>query len=220
MWRAFAQRGMGDDASATGGDDVDPTPGFSSPREQNVAVSFDAPAGGKIYVGRFEARVTPIADTVGDTALTNVATLVPGTYEVLYVSPTHGFRRIPLTLGRTTTTKTVTINLDRNIAASVLGASVISATDGSMNADDLIDGTENTNWGAVTADPVDTSHPAVAVDLVGGVRTVRTVGVSALLRPESEEDPDAVSRFTALRKFRLEACVTNCGSADAVWAPF
>ncbi len=49
---------------------------------------------------------------------------------------------------------------------------------------------------------------------------MRTVGVSALLRPESEEDPDAVSRFTALRKFRLEACVTNCGSADAVWAPF
>jgi extracellular elastinolytic metalloproteinase len=220
MWRAFAQRGMGDDASATSGDDVDPTPGFSSPREQNVAVSFDAPAGGKIYVGRFEARVTPIADTVGDTALTNVARMVPGTYEVLYVSPTHGFRRIPLTLGRTTTTKTVTINLDRNIAASVLGASVISATDGSMNADDLIDGTENTNWGAVTADPVDTSHPAVAVDLVGGVRTVRTVGVSALLRPESDEDPDAVSRFTALRKFRLEACLTNCGSADAVWAPF
>ncbi len=63
MWRAFAQRGMGDDASATSGDDVDPTPGFSSPREQNVAVTFDAPAGGKIYVGRFEARVTPIADT-------------------------------------------------------------------------------------------------------------------------------------------------------------
>ena len=220
MWRAFAQRGMGADASAADGDDVDPTPGFSSPREQNVDVTFDAPAGGKIYIGRFEARVTPIADTIPASDLTNVATLVPGTYDVLYVSPTRGFQRVPMTLSRTATTETVTINPGKNIASSEIGASVISASEGSLNSEDLIDGTENTNWGAVTADPVDTSHPAIAIDLVGDVRTVRTVGVSALLRPESDDDPDAVSRFSALRKFRLEACVTACDDADAVWQPF
>ncbi|KAA1428748.1 M36 family metallopeptidase [Nocardioides antri] len=220
MWRAFAQRGMGANASATDGDDVDPVPGFASPKEPEVTVTFDAPAGGKVYIGRFEARVTPIADTIARTARANVVRMVPGRYEVLFVSPTRGFRRIPLNLARTTTRKTVTIKLGRNLASSDLGASVISATDGSVNTEDLIDGTERTNWGAVTDGPVDASHPSIAVDLVGGVQTVRTVGVSALLRPESEEDPNAVSRFTALRQFRLERCTSACRTSGAVWKRF
>ena len=42
--------------------------------------------------------------------------------------------------------------------------------DGSLNPEALIDGTEATNWGGVTAAQVDESHPSVAVDLVGDVR--------------------------------------------------
>ena len=38
-------------------------------------------AKGKVYIGDFEARVTPIADTDSATALSNKATLAPGTYQ-------------------------------------------------------------------------------------------------------------------------------------------
>jgi hypothetical protein len=53
------------------------------------------------------------------------------------------------------------------------------------------------------------------------------VQVSAMLHPSSSsdpiplaQDPDAGSRFTALRQFALEACVKNCGSASARWKRF
>ena len=36
----------------------------------------------------------------------------------------------------------------------------------------------------------------------------------------AEPDPDSGSRFTALRKFALEACVTSCSSSKAVWKRF
>ena len=57
---------------------------------------------------------------------------------------------------------------------------MIDATEGSRNAESLIDGTEETNWGGVTTDNVDASHPSVAVDLAGGKHTVRRVQVSAM----------------------------------------
>ena len=72
------------------------------------------------------------------------------------------------------------------------------------------------------------AHPYVVVDLAGGVRTVRRVQVSAMLRPAPAEatdlplaaDPDSGSRFTALRRFALEACTSACGSANARWTRF
>jgi extracellular elastinolytic metalloproteinase len=68
---------------------------------------------------------------------------------------------------------------------------------------------------------VDDRSPFVAVDLAGRrTRTVSRVNVSALLRPADESDADAGSRFTALRRFALERCVSACGSADASWKRF
>ena len=116
-----------------------------------------------------------------------------------------------------------------NLATAAAGATVIGATDGSLNPEALIDGTEATNWGGVTAANVDESNPSVAVDLAGDVSTVKRVQVSAYLTPApasptdiplAQDDPDSGSRFTALRQFALEACTADCASAEATWTRF
>ena len=112
IWRAFAQRGMGQNAfmnpapavanrcAGTPVQDCDPVPDFSSPAEPNIEVTFniveksagDPPVNAKVYVGHYEGRTTPIADT--DPATTNsgivinndaVAHFVPGRYDFLVV---------------------------------------------------------------------------------------------------------------------------------------
>ena len=97
---------------------------------------------------------------------------------------------------------------------------MIGATAGSLNPEALIDGTEATNWGGVTERQRRRAKPSVAVDLAGGVHTVRRVQVSAMLTPAPADpnalplaaDPDSGSRFTALRQFALEACVSGCAA--------
>jgi hypothetical protein len=61
----------------------------------------------------------------------------------------------------------------------------------------------------------------VTVDLAGGAQQVRRIQVSAMLRPQITTDPDggAQSRFSALRQFRVLACmatgaVTCANAAD------
>jgi extracellular elastinolytic metalloproteinase len=229
MWRAFARRGMGAGASTPNADSGDTVPGFASPQERNGTLRFAAPGNGKVYVGHYEARATPVADTDPATAKGSKVRFVPGRYELLYVSKSRGASRFTVTV-KAGDHRTVTIPAPRNLAASANGASVIGRSDGSRNEDALIDGTEATNWGGVTAGNVDSSKPFVAVDLAGGVQTVRRVQVSAMLRPADADpnalpaltvaDPDAASRFTALRQFALEACTSSCSSPSARWTRF
>jgi extracellular elastinolytic metalloproteinase len=69
LWRGFAERGFGQFASTVDPADNDPVPDFSSPDENNANVTFKAvdatgaPVAAKVFVGDYEARVTPIADT-------------------------------------------------------------------------------------------------------------------------------------------------------------
>lgn len=228
LWKAFARRGMGVDASVTSGDDHEPVPGFAAPTG-NTAVTFETTGAARIYVGDYEARVTPVADTVAGTPLDDTASFTPGDYDLLAVSPDHGFTRFSLTIPAGGAPLTVPVADELNVASAAAGATVIEATAGSLNAEALIDGTEATNWGGVTEGNVDATNPSVAVDLAGDVQTVRRVGVSALLTPApaddsavplAQDDPDSGSRFTALRQFALEACTTGCGSADATWTRF
>lgn len=227
LWAAYARRGMGSTASTPDSDSSEPTPSFVTPTGPNATVTFKSTGTGKVYVGDYEARVTPVADTEAATALGASAQFTPGTYRMLYVSRDRGFRRFTLTVGTTNQTVTVADGA-RNLASSAAGASVIGATEGSLNAEALIDGTEATNWGGITAENVDVSHPTVAVDLAGGVHTVDRVQVSALLTPSPAaasdiplaEDPDSGSRFTALRKFALQACTAGCDASDATWTTF
>src|SRR3712207_4664250 len=73
MWDVFAESGMGQDA-VSGPDDADPTPSFASPYADNATVTL-RPAGDaagavvRLYVGDYEARATPVADTDPETEL-------------------------------------------------------------------------------------------------------------------------------------------------------
>ena len=228
MWDAFAKRGMGRGAATPNADSGDTRPSFASPRSHNARVTLATP--GRLYVGRYEARATPVADTRPSTRPGTTFSLVPGRHQLLHVSPGRGFTRFTVTV-KPGEKRTLRLAGARNLAAKALGARVLTSSAGSLNAASLIDGTESTNWAGVTdGTDVDRAgqHPYVVVDLAGGTRTVRRVQVSAMLRPAPAEatdlplaaDPDSGSRFTALRRFALEACTSACGSAGATWKRF
>ncbi|MBF4161956.1 M36 family metallopeptidase [Nocardioides acrostichi] len=219
MWKAFAQRGMGQGASVKNADDTNPTPSFATPRGKNGKVTFKTRYPGQVFVGHYEARVTPIADTIATSKLKPTAQFAPGTYKMLFASKKGGFERFTMTV-KGGQSKTVRVKNRKNYAAAANGAKVIGSTDGSINVDSLIDGTEDTNWAGVTEANVDESKPFVAVDLSGAKPRIGRVQVSALLNPvdgDTDPDQDSASRFTALRQFAIEVCRSNCGSASATW---
>jgi extracellular elastinolytic metalloproteinase len=222
IWLAFARRGFGQNAvsSNTIADtDTDPKPDFASPRHSNATVTFQAVAkdeanaaitNARVYVGHYEARTSPVADTNPATTSTtptgsvnnldNVATFAPGTYEFVAHAPGYGhvrFRRA-LTPGLA---ETVTISMATNWASSAKGGA--AAGDGT-NHGRLIDDTEATQWERTGAAAPGSQ---VTVDLGGGLRVVSRVQVSALLAPPQ-------SRFTAVRSFTISTCtaagLTTC----------
>ncbi|WP_323793781.1 M36 family metallopeptidase [Nocardioides sp.] len=214
---AFARRGMGKGSTVKDGDDTSPKPSFASAVGKNTKVVFKTKSGGSIYVGDFEARSTPVADTLGKTKkLGNKASFTAGRYDMLYVGPKHGFMRFKLNVTGKKSKQVVKVRTTKNLAAKKSGAKIIDATAGSLQEDFLIDGTEATSWGGFTATNVDESNPLVAVDLAGKKSKVRSVAVSAMLKA-TPGDADAGSRFTALRKFAVEACTKSCSSAKASW---
>ncbi|WP_109507567.1 M36 family metallopeptidase [Nocardioides speluncae] len=228
LWNAFAKRGMGSDARTPNADSGAVTAGFASPKASNARVAFKAGVGGRVYVGHYEARVSPVADTVRGTRLDNVVRLTPGRYQLLFQARGHGFKRFTVTV-KPGERRTVAISAPRNLASKTAGAKVIAASPGSINTASLIDDTEATNWAGINdGTNVDARHPFVTVDLAGGVHTVKRVQVSAMLRPAPASptdlplaaDPDSGSRFTALRRFALEACVSSCASPGARWKRF
>lgn len=219
LWKGFAQRGLGQFASSAGAEDREPTPNFESPLEAEAAVTFtaraidegNAPVKAKIFVGRYEARARPIADTDSTTTLSNVARFVPGTYE--FVVQANGYGHLRFTRTFTTAATTITLNLATNYASTSKGAT--ASGDGGIH-NGLIDDTEATNWVSLGA-PV--SGRKVTVDLAGGTRTVRRVQVSAMLRPNIANDFDtndnpAQPRFSALRKFEIWTCRASASNAN------
>jgi len=228
LWHAFAKRGMGAGASTPNADSGQPRPSFRSPKARNATVKFTSSVGGKVYVGNYHARVTPVGDTRAATTFDGVVKLVPGSYRLVFASPGHGLKRFGLTV-RPGQHKTVKIAAPVNLASKAAGAKVLAASAGSINTASLIDDSEATNWAGINdGTNVDDVHPWVVIDLAGGVRTVRRIQVSAMLRPAPASatdvplaaDPDSGSRFTALRRFAVEACVTGCGAANATWVRF
>ena len=163
LWRGFAQRGMGTGAVTNANGDHQATPSFESPAEPNATVTFNAVAAeqgnasvpAKVYVGRYEARAMPIADTDSGTPLANTAKFVPGTYEFIVQAPGYGLSRFTQTF--TATATTVTFKLQTNWASSTKGASITG--DGTAaELGKLIDDTENTNWTATGRMPSVAGH--------------------------------------------------------------
>ena len=228
IWDAFAIRGMGTNAAVhttaanpSGNGDTDPVPDFSSPLSNNAQVTFDLrsdAAGqpavvGKVYVGHFEARVSPIADT--DPATVNsgidtnrdaVASFTPGEYEFLAVAPGYGFVRFKANVKKNQV-RTIKVVMPTNFASSAKGAAATG--DGTAQAN-LIDETENTNWSADGRAADGTlsgiAGKQVTIDLAGTDPVdVRHVEVSAMIAPGN-------SRFSGLRAFEVWAC--NSTKAD------
>ncbi len=219
LWLAFAHRGFGAEAASsnTAADtDVDPTPDYSSPRHSNATVTFVAqdpqgePVPARVYVGDFEARVSPVADTNPATTGSNLdekAQFAPGTYRFVVTAPGYGHLRMTRTIAAGQTV-TQTLRLRPNWASQAQGA---TATGDGVRHDDLIDDTESTNWERTAAQP-SVRGSQVTVNLGGTIRTVGRVQVSAMLLPGQ-------NRFTALRQFEIQTCLEaaanrNCSLAS------
>ncbi|GAA2612586.1 M36 family metallopeptidase [Actinomadura fulvescens] len=210
IWNAFAQHGLGEGAASNGPADADPVASFASPRARNATVrlrpSGDAKgAAVRLYVGDYEGRATPVADTDPATPLGDMFKIIPGRYGFVAVGAGFGHKRFNASIGRSTTN--LPVAMTRNQAAAANGAT--AAGDGVDHAR-LVDETEATNWQSLTA-PV--AGRQVTVDLAGdsAVRIGR-VQVSAMLRPAQPGDPEhtptggAQNRFTALQRFEVLAC--------------
>jgi extracellular elastinolytic metalloproteinase len=218
LWKVFAQHGLGRDAASNGPNDEHATPSFAAPMAQNGTVTllpighaFGAPV--RLYVGDYEARSIPIADTDPATPLPDTAEIVPGRYSFIAAGDGFGSLRMERTVSANERER-LTPTLLRNVASASHGA---TATGDGINQARLIDDTEGTNWASIGS-PV--AGKGVIVDLAGDrAQLVSRVQVSALLRPAITGDPDvgAQNRFTALRKFEVLSCDssrgTDCGNA-------
>lgn len=248
MWNAFAKRGYGqfaDQGKDKGSDSDQPIPDYTSPYATEgllriAAEDFSpgagrAPVTGTLYLGRYEARVTPVADTDTGTMLPNQLFLVPGTYEFLFQAKGFGARRFSVTVGANQVVDRV-LHLSKNLASRYNGATATGSDPNVVNTVKLIDDTEATNFAAFKQTlGVQNTHPFVTVKLAprsdGKPQIVRSIQVSALLRPpntgqdEGEPQPDmgTQNRFTALRDFAIETCMqsstSNCDLALPAGAP-
>ncbi|MFC4021942.1 M36 family metallopeptidase [Micromonospora sp. GCM10011542] len=213
IWAEFARSGMGRDAATLGASDTDPTPSFASPRGGNATLtlrprgdSADAPI--RVYVGAYEARATPIADTDPATAIPDTVELVAGTYDLLAVAPGFGHQRLSVvaTAGKQ---GYVDLRMSRNLASTASGATI---TGDGVNLERIADDTEATNWASLDG----VTGRQVTVALPGdAAQVVKRVNVSGMLRPTITGDADAGSQnaLSALRSFAVSACnatTTDC----------
>jgi hypothetical protein len=252
LWLAFAGRGFGQLATVVNNNDTEPVPDFSSPQHENATLVFTAvakdgsplPVNANIYVGDFEARSTPIADTnpatVVGTNRDNVVPIVPimsythgdlasrfRSYNFVANAPGYGHVRFRVQALKPGEVRPIVIHFPTNYASSFQGA---VATGNGADHDLLIDDLEGTNWGEIGA-PV--AGQQVVVKLGQGVPvTFSVINVSALItgfagRPRGPGTPQqpAENRFTALRAFDVYSCTTGddagnptCdGGNDAGW---
>ncbi|MDQ4143668.1 MAG: M36 family metallopeptidase [Actinomycetota bacterium] len=241
LWKAFAKRGFGKKAEfATSHSSLTPTtddrarPSFVSPKSPEGSLRFvvrnthGKRIGAKVYVGRYQARVTPVADTIKKTKRGAEARFVGGRYKFLVRAKGYGMWRFSRKV-RPGSDKKVVLRLQKNLASKKNGAK--ARGDGSM-LQELIDDNERTNW-AATGESPNVKGTKVTVDLAGKrARLVRHVRVSAMLRPRRQtaagqpdpQDPSQ-SRFSALRRFEIATCRAtkannNCGSKEAFKSVF
>jgi extracellular elastinolytic metalloproteinase len=236
LWLEFARHGFGRNATSTNttaNTDTDPTPDFEPIGTSPATVTFEArtlqgsttvPA--RIFVGHYEGRASPIADTNPATSGTNldaVARFAPGTYEFVANAPGFGHVRFRERL-RAGQPVTLRIRFADNLASANAGATATGDTSGAdttaqaLQLRNLIDDAEGTTW--TTAGNVDgtgnlsVDGKRVTVDLAGDdAEKIRFVQVSALLS-------NNVNRFTALRQFELWACNADVGGDCASDAGF
>jgi extracellular elastinolytic metalloproteinase len=223
MWNTFAKRGFGQAASSNGDEDFDPVPAFDSPYANEATVRFRASgnasgAPAQLFVGQYEARANPVADSDDGTPLSDTFKLVPGTYELVARAAGFGHVRTTLTV-RAGQLRDFAVNMPLNVASSANGG---SATGDGVNLGALIDDTENTNWASLNS-PIAGKQVTVKLDQR---RTFDRIQVSAMLRHRilANADSGSQSRFSALRQFELLACdargAVDCSQASQFTSVF
>ncbi len=221
LWDNFARRGLGESASSPNAEDRDPVPGWDSPLADNEATvrfkSVDTGGGAAedmtVFTGVYEARISPTADTDPETETSATVDFVPGTYRFIAQAPGYGAIRFSRTFAPGEDV-VVSVPLRRNLASASNGA---TATGDGINLGSLIDDTEETNWASLESagtasegkgEGKQVAGRQVTVKLAEQPVAVRTVNVSAALRPTDAENEDSgsQSRFSALRSFDILAC--------------
>ncbi|SDH06324.1 M36 family metallopeptidase [Nonomuraea jiangxiensis] len=211
MWRAFAEHGLGAGAASNGGNDPDPTPSFVDPAGKNGSLQLKPLGEAKgaalrLYVGDYEGRAVPVADTDPATPLGDTVEMTPGVYDFIAVGNGFGHKRLDFVV-LPGVKLPLPLALSRNHASAANGA---TATGDGVNQAKLIDETEATNWASLTGAPAGKS---VVVDLAGDSPVkVGRVQVSAMLRPSIGDpaDPGGQNRFSSLRSFEVLACSQDC----------
>jgi extracellular elastinolytic metalloproteinase len=216
LWNTFASRGFGQNAAATGPNDTDPVPSFESPTATEATLIFepvsdgDPVAGARLFVGRYEARTTPVADTDPATSLDSSLGMVAGTYELLAQAPGYGMRRVSVEL-KPGMVKHLQVEMPANLASAMTGA---TATGDGVNLGKLIDDTEATNWASLGS-AVAGKQVTVRLDPSKPWHQVARVQVSAELRTRVPDDPGGdtatQNRFSALRQFQVLTCQVKAG---------
>jgi extracellular elastinolytic metalloproteinase len=212
LWNAFAGRGLGEGASSNTNADPDPVPSFTSPFLNEARVRFRPVDGdgnavvGQLFVGRYEGRAVPVADTDPATALGDTFRIVPGTYDLIARADGFGAKRLSQRF-RSGQGHSLEVELPRNLASAHNGA---TASGDGVSLESLIDDTEATNWASLGA-PVEGRQVTVRLDPSTPSHLIDRVQVSAHLRPPNPADPNdpAQSRFSALRQFQLLACAAT-----------
>jgi extracellular elastinolytic metalloproteinase len=208
LWNAFAQHGLGQDAASNGTNDPHPTPSFASPFARNATLRLATSKPARLYVGDYEARSVPVADTDAATPLPDTVQIAPGTYDFVVAAAGFGSSRVHRTV-RAGESGAILPLMVPNVASGSQGA---TATGDGVNLDKLIDDTEASDWAALGS-PV--AGKNVRVDLAGTrPQLVSRVQVSAQLRPAiaQDADPGTQNRFTAVRQFEILSCNTLSGS--------
>jgi extracellular elastinolytic metalloproteinase len=208
IWKTFASRGMGSTAGSIGSADPDPDPSFASPNTHDngrLAITTVDPTGRavtgvNVFIGDYEARVTPSAITAGRGGTASV-NMVPSTYDVTLQAPGWGSRTITgikVTAGATTTQ---TVALQPNLASATNGATVTASSDGKNPTTNLIDDTQATSWGNTpTTTPQDQSG-SVTVALSPTLDTASTT-ISSI---ELGAYPGiGLPRFGAVKDYTIE----------------
>ncbi len=201
MWDVFARRGFGEAASSNTNADTDPIPSFASPVQTETAVTFDPRdangdpvAGAQLFVGHFQARANPVADTTASTPLGSTVNMVSGTYDFLVRADGYGLRRVEDVAVSGSGALTLTVSLPTNLASQMNGA---TASGDGTRLSALIDDSEGTNWESAGS-PI--AGKQVTINLAGTTpRELGSVQVSAMLFAGQ-------NRFTALRQFRIQIC--------------
>jgi hypothetical protein len=219
LWLAYARQGMGVNAASsntTANTDTDPTPDFEPVGTDPATVKFEVESSdgdavsARIYVGHYETRVSPIADTnpatTGPINLDDTAKFAPGTYELIVHAPGYGFHRFRETF-KSGRNYTIEAELPTNWASLTSGATATTA-DGAATVNNLIDDTEGTSWNAPATNvggAISVDGKTATIDL-GGTESVRVryIQVSAMLSAGN-------NRFSALRSFEIWACNNKGG---------